>query len=104
MINASEIINDPIGTLLGPFTDFFEGITGNGMNFWILPLLGITLAIYVKNDYEPTAPFAFMLVSGVLLSSGSIFAGIPGIPHALIIFSAIGLTGLLTNVYLSNKR
>jgi len=103
-LNGSELINDPFNTLLSPFMDLFEIITGNGMNFWVLPLIGITLAIYIKNEYEPTMPMMFMIASGALLSSGSIFAGMPGIPYALIIFTAIGITGLFTSLYLGNKR
>jgi len=57
-----------------------------------------------KNEYEPTMPMMFMIASGALLSSGSIFAGMPGIPYALIIFTAIGITGLFTSLYLGNKR
>lgn len=104
MFNSTEFLNNPFNESLEIFMNFFESITGNGMNFWIIPLIGITLAIYVKNDYEPTAPMMFMIISGVLLSSGGIFAGVSGIPYALIIFSAIGLTGLLINLYISNKR
>ena len=103
-MNASEIITDPFGQLLHPFMGFFETVTGNGMNFWVIPLIGFALAIFVNTDYDPVPVSMFMLVSGALLSSGSIMAGLPGLPFMLIIFAAIGLTGVFVSLYLTNKR
>lgn len=102
-LNGTELINEPVNTTLSPFMDFFETVTGNGMNFWVIPLIGVTIGIYVNSD-EVLAPCMFMLASGGLLTSGHIFAGMPGVPYMLVIFASIGLTGIFASLYLSHKR
>ena len=102
-LNGTQLIEEPVNTTLDPFMSFFETVTGNGMNFWLIPLIGITVGLYANSD-DILIPCMFMLGSGGLLASGQIFAGVPGTPYLFIIFSAIGFTGIFTDLYLSNKR
>lgn len=102
-LNGTQLIEEPINTTLDPFMSFFETVTGNGMNFWLIPLIGITVGLYANSD-DILISCMFMMGSGALLATGQIFAGMPGVPYMFIIFSAIGFTGIFTSLYLDHKR
>lgn len=95
-INGSELIDNPMDTIFSPFTDLL------GTSFWLIPLTFITIALYVKTR-DTVIVSVFMLASGVLLSSGSIFAGYPEMALAYMIFSGLGIVGLIAGIFFMRK-
>ena len=102
-LNGSELINNPFNTSYSPFTDLFESIlTGGGMLFWLIPLIGLTLGIYIKTE-NPVMAMMFMVGGGSLLSGGSIFTGSPAMSIVFIAFTALGLVGLFMSLLFQRR-
>jgi len=95
-INGSELIDNPMTTIFSPFTDLL------GTSFWLIPLTFIAIALYVKTR-EVVIVSAFMLASGVMLSSGSIFAGYPEMALVYMLFSGLGIVGLIAGIFFMRK-
>jgi hypothetical protein len=95
-INGSELIDNPMDTIFSPFVDLL------GPSFWLIPLTFITIALYVKTR-DTVIVSIFMIGSGVLLSSGSIFAGYPEMALAYMIFSGLGIVGLIAGIFFMRK-
>jgi len=101
-INGTELISDPFNTTFKPFTDFFQGITGNGMIFFLFILVVLTIGLYIKTR-KVEVPTLFMIGSGALLSSGSIFTGATDMAIAFIIFTALGFTALFVGLFFRRR-
>jgi len=97
-VNGSDFINDPFNTTYSPWTDLFADITGYGQLFWLIPLIALTIGVYVKTE-DATTTSMFMLVSGVLLGSGSIFTGAGELALAFYIFASLGVVGAFMSVF-----
>lgn len=95
-VNGSELIDQPWNTIFSPFVDLL------GTGFWIIPLTFICLALYVKTR-DVTLVSVFMLGSGVMLSSGSIFAGYPEMALAYMIFAGLGIVGVVMGIFFMRK-
>ena len=96
--NASEIITEPFNTTFSPYTDLFDSmLTGTGAAFFLIPLSIIAVALFVKTR-DPVMVSTFMMASGVLASSGSIFIGAMGMVPVFVIFSALGIAGLFMSI------
>jgi len=95
-INGSELIDSPMDTIFSPFVDLL------GTSFWLIPLTFITIALYVKTR-DTVIVSMFMIASGVLLSSGSIFAGYPEMALAYLLFSGLGIVGLIAGIFFMRK-
>jgi len=104
IINGTTMINDPFNTLFSPFTNFFEGILGPGLGaaFFLLPVTVLALGVYVKtNDIVTTS--MFLLLTGALLFTGSIMAGIPEMGIIFIIFTAMGIVSLFIGIIFQRR-
>jgi len=101
-LNGSELVNDPWNTTWSSYTDLFENMVGVGAVFWLIPLCILTLGIYIKTN-NPVMATMFMIGSGALLSSGSIFLGSPDMQLAFIVFTAMGLVGLFASLLFQRR-
>jgi len=89
-LNGSALINDTWNTTFSPFTDLFTDLTGFGGMFYLIILCFITAALFVKVR-DITVVGMFMLVSGIFLSAGNIFAGAEAMAGVFVIFAILGL-------------
>jgi hypothetical protein len=103
MINGSEFVNNPIGTAFKPFTDLFQQIFGNGDIFYMLPIIGLTLAIYFKSD-DPTITSVFMIGTGGLLGISTLTVGYTSLGIMFGVFAGIGIAILIVDLILQIKR
>lgn len=96
-LNGTDFVNEPWNTTFSPFTNLFENTVGNGNAFYLIPLVALTIGIYIKTrDTKVTS--VFMIASGALLGGGSIFSGVPEMGVLFIIFAAIGLVGMISSI------
>ena len=95
-LNASEFIDSPWNTTWGTYIDLFGNL------FWLIPLSGIALALYVKTR-NPSMVMGFLVAGSLLLSSGHMFLGAPEMATIYLVFSALAMTGLVMNIYFSRK-
>ena len=102
MINGTEFFNDTIGTAFSPYTDLFQTLVGNGNAFYLVPLIGLTLAIWFKTE-EPIMAAMFMIGSGAILGTSTLFIGLTTLGTLFTIFSAIGITILVISLVLNRR-
>ena len=95
-INGSELIDNPWDTIFSTFTDQL------GNSFWLVPVSFIAVALYIKTR-NPVLVSAYMIASGLLLASGNIFLGSPEMMYVYIIFSVLGLVGLILGIFFIKK-
>jgi hypothetical protein len=95
-INGSDFIDHPWNTTFKAFTDLL------GMGFYIVPVSFISLALYVKTR-NPVLVSAFMWGSGLMLTSGAIFAEYPEMALVYGIFTAIGVAGVFISLFFMRK-
>ena len=91
-INGTELINNPFDTIFSPFTDVL------GQGFWLAPLTFIAIALYIKTR-DVVVVSAWMLGSGTLFSSALIFADFPEMAFVYLIFTTIGLIGMIVGIF-----
>lgn len=96
----SDFLDNPIETMVEPFTDVFESLIGEGSGnvFWLIPVIVLTFGIYVKTN-NATVTSIFMMGSGVLLGSANIFLGASVMAAVFYIFSGLGFVGLILDLY-----
>ena len=97
MINFTEWINNPFNVTFSPYTDFFRDKIGVGAAFWLIPVIVLTFAVYVKTE-NPVMAAVFMIGSGALLSAGHIFTGNTEMGIIFTVFTALGITGLVASL------
>jgi len=105
-VNGTNLITDPFNTSYSPWTNLFSDLLGDGygLAFWFVPIIAITLAIYIKTqDYIPTT--LFMVSSGALLATGNLFIGNAGSNMwiAFVIFTALGVAGMFIGLLLQRR-
>jgi len=93
-VNGSNFIDQPWNTTFSPYTDIFENVVGNGQVFWLFPLIILTFGIFVKTR-NPAVTSLFMIASGGILGSGSIFLGAGQMGVVFGIFAGIGVVSLI---------
>jgi len=91
VINGSDLINNPWTTVLSPFTDLL------GSGFYLFLVSIITAALYMKTR-DPVMVSSFMILIGALLSTGGIWTGLIQASILYIIFTALGITGLVLSI------
>ena len=96
-VNGSEFIDNPWNITFSPFTDLFESIFGSGNVFFLFPLVILTFGIYVKTHNAVMAS-VFMIGSGALLASGSIFTNAANMAFIFTIFTALGIVSLFVSL------
>lgn len=96
--NGSDLIDAPWNTTFSPWTDLFEEfLTGAGSMFYLFPLAVITTALFVKTR-DAVMVCMFMMASGALAASGSIFIGAIEMSMVFTVFAALGLAGLFISL------
>lgn len=95
-LNGSEFIDAPLETIFSPFTDLL------GTGFYLIPLTFIVIALYIKTR-DVVVASAFMMASGVLLSSGAIFADYPEMAFVYLIFTVLGIVGIVLGIFFMRK-
>jgi len=95
-VNGSEIIQHPWDEIMSPFTDML------GMGFYLVPLGFIAVALYLKTR-NTVVPSLFMLASGSLLSTSSIWVGYEEAAIFYILFTAMGLVGTIISLFFMKK-
>ena len=91
-INGTDFINSPWATTFSPFTNLL------GAGFYLIPLSFIAVALYIKTR-NPVLVSGYMIASGLLLAGGNIFLGAPEMMYVYIIFSVLGLVGLILSIF-----
>lgn len=102
-LNGSEFVNDPIGTMFSPFTDFFQNVVNNGQVFYMIPLIVLTIGIYIITDGSMIMATMFMVGSGGILALGSFLAGAGELGMIMTIFTAIGFAGMFISLLLQKR-
>jgi hypothetical protein len=81
----------------GPFTDLFEHFFGNGAVFYLVPLIVLTIGLYIKTN-NVTVPSMFMIGAGSILAVSTFTLGLPDMALIFTIFTAIGIGSLFINL------
>lgn len=102
-VNGSEFIDNPFNTTYSPWTDLFETMVGNGQVFWVIPLIVLTVGVYIKTE-NPIMTTAFMVASGSIFSAGSVWSGAFDLASIFVIFTALGLTGMFISLLLQRGK
>lgn len=93
-VNGSEFISNPLETAFSTFTNFFQGLVGEGNVFYLLPLIALTFGIWYRTD-EPIMASMFMIGSGSILATSTLFTGFANLGIMFTVFTAIGFVGLV---------
>ena len=97
--NHSDFIVNLWNKTFSPYTDLFQKYVGNGNIFFLLPVIGLTMGIYVNSKGNLPLVSVFMLGTGALLCVGSLALGNPELALLFGIFSAVGLIPLFTFLF-----
>jgi len=95
-VNGSELIDNPWATIFSPFTDLL------GSGFYLIPVTFIAIALYVKTK-DLMVSSVWLIMAGLLLSGGSIFTGYYGMSMLYTVIVALGVTGVVMNIYFMRK-
>ena len=90
--NASELLSDPIAYSLTVFIDLL------GTGFYLIPVSVIAGALFLQKR-DPAIVSLYMITSGALLGTGSIFAGYGQMAMFYIFFAAVGIGSLFMSLY-----
>jgi len=90
-INGSELINDPLDTIISPFTDILGGI------FWLIPIGIIAVALFVKTR-SVTVSSIWLMASTALIGTG-VFVDYPEVGFIYYIFTVLGLVGAIVSIF-----
>ena len=90
----------------GAWTNLFEKLLGPGGGnvFFLIPVLVLTMGLWVKNPDKPMVAVAFLIIMCALLGSGNIFLHASGAAAVCIILSALGLTSMVLNIVFQQRR
>ena len=95
-LNGTEFIEAPWDTMLSPFINLL------GSGFYLIPITFIAMALYIKT-HDTMLASSWLLASGVLLSSGAIFTGYLEMSIIYTIVVALGVTGIVINIFFMKK-
>ena len=101
-LNGTEFKNAPWNTTFSPYTDIFEKIFGNGNVFYLIPLIVLAFAIYIKTE-NPTFAAVFIIASGGIFSMSTWLSGLPEMGMMFTIFTAMGITILVASIIFQRK-
>jgi hypothetical protein len=102
MINGTAFMNDTIGTAFSPYTNIFQSLVGNGNVFYLIPLIAFTIGIWYKTE-EPVMAAMFMIGSGAILGTSTLFIGVTSLGVLFTVFSAIGIAILVVSLVLNRR-
>ena len=95
-LNSSDLLTDPIDTIMSTFTDILSSA------FWLIPIGFIAVALYIKTK-EVTAVSIWLLGSCLLVGSANLFGEYPQMAFVYYIFAVIGLVGTILSIWLMNN-
>jgi len=95
-LNGTIFMDQPWNTTWSPFTDLI------GAGFFLIPVSFIGLALFMKTR-DPVMISAYMIISGALLTTGGLFAGYMSAVPIYIIFTALGVGGLIWSLFFGGK-
>ena len=95
-VNASEIIDTPWETIFGTFTDLL------GSGFYLIPVSFLAIALYMKTK-DVMVVGVWLIASGITLAGGNIFAGYIEMSTMYTIVVAIGVTGVVMEIYFMRR-
>jgi len=101
-LNGTEFVNNTLQLPFKPFTDLFQNLFGNGDVFYLVPLIGLTIALWYKTE-EPVLVSMFMIGSGSILTMSSLFIGVYSLGGLFTIFTAMGITTLVITLILNRR-
>ena len=81
----------------GPYTDLFEHFFGHGEVFYLVPLIVLTIGLYIKTN-NITIPSMFMFGAGSILAVSTFAIGLPFMGLLFSIFAALGIVSLFANL------
>ena len=90
-VNGSELISNPLDTILSPFSDIF------GQGFWLIIIGFIAAALFVKTR-SVTVVSVWIMGSCLLVGSG-MFTSYPGMGFVYYLFTVLGLVGTIVSLY-----
>jgi len=96
-LNGTDWMQQPWNTTFAPFTNIFEDVMGNGQVFFLFPLIIVTFGVQIKTQNSVMTTM-FMIGSGALLATGSLFTGMTYLATAFTIFAAFGIAGLIMSL------
>ena len=80
-----------------PFTNLFHHFFGHGEIFYLVPLIVLTIGLYIKTN-NITVPSMFMLGAGSILAVSTFAIGLPYMGLLFSIFAALGIVTLFANL------
>jgi len=95
-LNGTELIEDPINTIVSPFTDLL------GSAFWLIPISVIAAALYMRTK-SIVSVGAWLLGSGMFMVSANIFAGYPMIIDFYLFLVVIGVVSIILGILMERK-
>lgn len=100
--NGSELIEHPWNTTFKPFTDLFTqllpDVPGISAVFYLIPLSIIGVALYTKTR-EPSIVSMYLITTGLLAATGSIFVGAGDMALVFAAFATLGIVSLFVSVF-----
>jgi len=90
-VNGSELINNPLDTVMSPFTDLL------GSGFWLVPIGVIAVALFIKT--RNVAVTSVWLMGSSLLIGSSIFSSYPAMGFVYYLFTIIGFVGVIISIF-----
>jgi len=96
VLNGSDLIDNPLDTMMSPFTDII------GSAFWLIPIGFIGLALYIKTR-NFTATSIWLMASCSILGTSNLFVDHPEMSFLYYVVSILGLVGTVISVYLMKK-
>ena len=97
-LNGTDFIHDMWNTTFNPYTNMFLRTMGNGNIFYLVPFIVLTIGIYIKTK-DATVATLFMIATGAVCSTGSMFSKAPDIAMIFLLFAAMGFVGLFTSLF-----
>jgi len=91
-INVTGLLQNPLGQIMSPYTN-----TPIGNGAYLMLFVFIIGAVFIKTK-SVYSTLAFMLVIGMLFTSGGIFMGMYQISMIFIVISVIAVVGLVMNI------
>lgn len=101
-LNGTVWKEAPWNTTWSPYTDVFETIFGNGNVFYLLPIIVLAFALYMKTNNPVMAAMFIMAASGILAMS-TMLAGLPELAMMFTIFTAIGITIVVASIIFQKR-
>ena len=90
-INGTELIENPLETIMSPFTDLI------GVSFWLIPIGIIAAALYVRT-HNITVVAAWLLSAGMLMASANIFSDYVAVLDFYLLLVVIGVVSIILSI------